>query len=222
MNLKGNVDLSHAIIGVFILGIIIGFGAGVASPMNLNQGQENGDTDRTFTTEGEPVLGDEDAPVTMVVFEDYECPFCKRFEEGAFPQIKEEYVDSGQVKVIWKDYPLRIHPWAGPSAMAMECVYREDNAAFWEIKKDIFDQQSELSVENAESKIIGWAEREGVSNESIQTCMDQDSVVSEIEGDMTEGGRLGTPTAFINGQKISGAQPFSQYQKVIESELSNQ
>lgn len=231
MNVDGTINVSHALAGVFILGMIVGFGAGVVSPVQLeNTGSPNDDTknqpkdtDRTFTTEGEPVLGDEDAPVTMVIFEDFECPFCKRFEEGAFPRIKEEYVDTGKVKVVWKDYPLTsLHPWARPSAEAMECVYRQDEEAFWPIKSKIFDNQRSIDKSNVQSKIISWAAEEGISESDMQTCLEQDSVSNEIDEDMKEGGKLGTPTSFINGQKMGGAQPFSRFEQVIESELNNQ
>jgi protein-disulfide isomerase len=176
--------------------------------------------------EGEPVLGDDDAPVTMVVYEDFECPFCKRFEEGAVPQIVSNYVDSGQVRIVWKDKPLtQLHPWAKPAAEAMECVYREGgNDVFWALKDKVFSDQNQLSAEDAQSQIKSWAAEEGVSESAVQSCIDRGDAMSEVEADSSEGeevGASGTPTSFLNGQKLVGAQPYSQFETVIEEELTN-
>ena len=193
-----------------------------------NQGPDSIDTVdmSNIDMEGEPVLGEEDAPVTMVAYEDFQCPFCKRFEEGAVPQIVSNYVDNGQVKIIWKDRPLtNRHPWAKPAAEAMECVYREGgNDSFWTLKDKVFSNQNQLSTSNAQSQIKSWAAEEGVSESAIQTCIDNGDAMSEVEADSQEGqelGASGTPTSFVNGQKLVGAQPFSRFETVIESELGN-
>jgi len=193
-----------------------------------NQGPDSLDTVdmSNIDMEGEPVLGEEDAPVTMVAYEDFQCPFCKRFEEGAVPQIVSNYVDNGQVKIIWKDRPLKnLHPWAKPAAESMECVYREGgNDSFWTLKDKVFSNQNQLSTSNAQSQIKSWAAEEGVSESAIQTCIDNGDAMSEVEADSQEGqelGASGTPTSFVNGQKLVGAQPFSRFETVIESELGN-
>jgi len=175
--------------------------------------------------EGEPVLGQEDAPVTMVVYEDFECPFCKRFEEGAVQDIESNYVESGQVKIVWKDRPLtQLHPWAEPAAAAMECVYREGgNDVFWAVKDKVFANQDSVETSNVESQIKSWAVEEGASESAIQSCIDNDNPMEEVNADSSEGqelGASGTPTAFINGQKLVGAQPYSSFEPVIESALS--
>lgn len=190
-------------------------------------GRETEEVDMSdIEMEGEPLLGEEDAPVTMVVYEDFECPFCKRFEEGAVPQIVSNYVDTGQVKIVWKDRPLtQLHPWAKPSAEAMECVYREGGKEpFWNLKDQIFSNQNQLSTDNAQSQIKSWAAEEGVSESAVQSCIDNGDAMSEVEADSTEGqelGASGTPTSFVNGQKLVGAQPYSRFETVIEEELTN-
>ena len=175
-------------------------------------------------TEGEPVLGEEDAEVTIVVFEDFQCPFCKRFEENAFPQIKSNYVETGEVKVVWKDRPLpQLHPWAEGAAAAMECVYREGgNQAFWDTKNKIFSNQADISTSNVESQIKSWAAEEGVSESEVQSCLGDDNPMEEVNADSTEGenaGASGTPTVFVDDQKIVGAQPYSNFESAIETEL---
>ena len=247
----GTVQLSvrSLVIGVFVLGIAIGFSGGVLTSGNSanllgtisgdgsqdspqpsnNQGnqQETQNVDMSdVEIEGEPVLGDSDAAVTMFVYEDFQCPFCKRFEEGAFQQIKSNYVDTGQVKVVWKDRPLPQvgHEWAEPAAAAMECVYREGgNQAFWNVKEKVFANQNTLSTSNIQSQIKTWASEEGVSESSVQSCLDNGNPMEEVNQDSRQGqniGAGGTPTAFVDGEKIVGAQPYSNFEQKIENALS--
>ncbi|MDY6774103.1 MAG: thioredoxin domain-containing protein, partial [Candidatus Nanohaloarchaea archaeon] len=82
---------------------------------------------QNISSEGEPVLGNASAPVTVTVFEDFECPVCKRFDQSVMPRLKSEYVETGKLKVVWKDFPLAYvgkHPWSDEAAIATECVYR--------------------------------------------------------------------------------------------------
>jgi protein-disulfide isomerase len=231
MNSTIDISVNHALVGVFALGLLVGFGAGAVSPIQIGEDTEKPSekTDTNFTAEGEPILGQEDAPVTIYAFEEFQCPFCKKFEEGAFQKISSNYVESGKVRVVWKDYPLppKMHPWAGKSAVQMECVYRQDEEAFWNVKKRIFDNQRSLTVDNIDDRIQGWAAQEGVSKSAIQQCAKQDNVRQEINQDMQEGGRLGTPTLFIGKTgssdftKISGAQPYSVFKNAIENKLNS-
>lgn len=246
------LSVNTVIIGAFVVGLAIGFAGGVlasqggivgveaapagntgtGSPTGQpsdtgdtgNQQQENIDMSE-IEMDGEPVLGESDAPVTMVMYEDFQCPFCKRLEDNAFPQIKENYIDTGQVKAVWKDRPLpRLHPWAEPAAAAMECVYREGgNEAFWSVKDQIFANQNQLSASNAQSQIVTWASQEGVSESAVQSCIENGNPMDEVNADSQEGqniGAGGTPTVFINGQKIVGAQPYSNFESAIEEALN--
>jgi protein-disulfide isomerase len=245
------LSVNAVIIGAFVVGLAIGFAGGVlasqggmvgleAAPTgNTDTGSPTGEPSDTGTDsqeqetidmseiemEGEPVLGESDAPVTMVMYEDFECPFCKRFEDNAFPQIKENYIDTGQVKAVWKDRPLpRLHPWAEPAAAAMECVYREGgNEAFWNVKNQIFANQKQLSTSNVESQITSWASEQGVSESAVQSCLENGNPMDEVNADSQEGldiGASGTPTIFIDGQKIVGAQPYSNFESAIEEALN--
>lgn len=239
----------QALLGVFVLGIAAGFMGGIAAPLELDT--TNTETVETDTPsqnendnpspspsdnsdgvnmdqielEGEPVQGQEDAPVTLVMYEDFECPFCQRFEQNAVPQIVSNYVESGDVKLVWKDYPLaQLHPWAEPAAAAMECVYREGgDEAFWAVKDRVFENQKSISTSNVETKIKQYASEEGVSKEAVQSCIDNDNPMEEVNQDKQEGSSLGvsgTPTVFVGGQKIVGAQPYSKFETAIESALN--
>lgn len=244
-----SLSASHALVGVFLIGLVTGgFGyslmdstlmsdqAQMVESDNNPQPSGNQDTqDQAPSTdtvsmdqieiEGEPVLGDENAPVTMVIYEDYQCPFCQRFEQNTMPQIVSNYVDSGDVKVVWKDLPLPQlgHEWADPAARAMECVYRQDEAAFWEVKKSVFDNQNVITSQSVVSDIKGYASQQGVSESAVQSCLDNENPMDEVNSDSQEARDLGvngTPTIIINGQKVVGAQPFSRFESVIESELN--
>lgn len=249
-----------------LLGVIVGAGAGGALNIeapeqveapggdNNNQGSDTGSQGSStvdvsqIEMEGEPVLGQEDAPVTMVVYEDFQCPFCKRFEEGAVSQVESQYVESGQVKIVWKDFPLeQIHPQATASAEVMECVYRQDNDTFWEVKKTIFANQESLyprgtTEKEVKDKIIQWASQEGVSEEAVRSCLENGNPGDEVESDLQEGQGFdttistpqgdrqfvsGTPGTVIygegdsDGEPIVGAQPFSAVESVIENKLES-
>lgn len=253
-NVTFNLKITHAIFAAFVIGILAGGffvsalygaagvtgmladgpstpsgGSGGDSPDDGNNQPTNDQPDTVdmsqVSLENEPVMGAADAPVTMVVFEDFECPFCKRFEENAMPQIVSNYVETGDVKVVWKDLPLpeRIHPWADESAEAMECVYRVGgDDAFWAVKNKVFDNQDTITKSNVYDKVKQWASAEGVSASELQQCYDT-GAMEEVNQDKSEArsvGASGTPTVFINGQKIVGAQPYSSFQSVIESQLN--
>ncbi|MDY6778417.1 MAG: thioredoxin domain-containing protein [Candidatus Nanohaloarchaea archaeon] len=131
---------------------------------------------------------------------------------------------TGKVKVVWKDFPLtQLHPWAKPAAAAMECVYRKGgNDAFWAVKKKVFDNQNTLSTSNVQSQIISWAAQEGVSESAVRNCLQNGNPMQEVNADKQEGSSLGvsgTPTAFVGGVKLVGAQPYSRFKTVIENQL---
>lgn len=247
------LSIRTVMIGVFALGLAVGFSGGVLTsqgsfdltadtdnnqdsqePTETNNQEEDTETIdmNEIEMEGEPILGEEDAEVTMVVYEDFQCPYCKRFEENAFQQIKSNYVDSGQLKVVWKDRPIPQlgHDWAEPAAAAMECVYRQNNDAFWKVKDVLFSQamtltrgEDEFTADNIQSRIIEMSSKEGVSGSAVQTCIDNDNPMKEVNSDSKEAERIGatgTPTMFINGEKIVGAQPYSNFESVIENALS--
>lgn len=249
LGLKQVMALSFAfglLIGALGTGATLGFtgmtGQAVAdsgsadTQQDTNNDQPSGNQDSDtvsvdqISTDGEPVLGQDDAPVTIVLFEDFECPFCKRFEEGAMQQIKSNYVDSGQVKVVWKDLPLpeRVHPWADDGAEAMECVYRVGgDDVFWTVKNTVFANQDQISQSNAADKIKSYAADEGVSASNIQNCLDNDNPMEEVNQDQQEAGSVGaqgTPTVFVQQgdqyTKIVGAQPFSRFESAIETGLN--
>lgn len=166
-----------------------------------------------------PVLGEADAPITIVEYSDFECPFCQRFFLETYPQLKSEYIDTGIAKIVYKDFPLNFHQMAKPSAIASKCVYTlSDSETFYEYHDVIFNNQNVLSDSNLRS----WALDVGISGEEYDSCIVDPEIEAMVDADMAEGTRFGisgTPSFVINGNLLVGAQPFAAFEQVIEGEL---
>jgi protein-disulfide isomerase len=163
------------------------------------------------------VLGDINAPITIIEYSDYQCPFCGRFWSDTLPLIKENYIETGKAKLIYKDFPLSLHPQAQISAEATECVRAQGgDEAFWKMHDKIFENQASLNQENLEK----WASDLGYD---ISSCLEDGDFTEEVNSDLQEGtsnGVSGTPAFFINGVKLSGAQPYSNFEAIIEAQLA--
>lgn len=179
-------------------------------------------TASTIDTSGEPVIGNKSAEVTIVEYGDFQCPVCAQFNERIYPQLKQDYIDTGKAKFVWKDFPLDMHEWAGPAARTMECVSRQDEDAFWSVKNTLFANQDTITTSNVQSQIISWAEDEGVEPDSVRQCLNSDDPGSEVQGDYREGlntGVSGTPTVYINGEQVNW-QNYGAIQSKIDNELN--
>jgi protein-disulfide isomerase len=171
--------------------------------------------------EGEPMIGDVNAPVTIVEYSDYECPFCAKFYSESYGKLKTEYIDTGLVRLVFKDFPLGFHEKAIPAAAAANCVQAQlGDEKYFEMHDRIFTSQQSLSVSNLEALAIEL----GVDKAVYSTCVVDDVILAEINGDLAEGSQFGvsgTPSFFINGNLIVGAQPFSVLKSMIDSELNS-
>jgi protein-disulfide isomerase len=162
------------------------------------------------------VLGDNDAPVTIIEFSDYECPFCTRFYLNTLPQIKSEYIDTGKVKLIYRDFPLNFHANAQKAAEAAECA--EEQGKYYEMHDKLFDK----GVDGGVSSFKQYAKEIGLNIGEFDACLDSGEMANEVQKDFQDGqkaGVRGTPTFFINGQILKGAQPFEVFREVIEGKL---
>lgn len=166
----------------------------------------------------DPVLGEKNAPVTMVEFSDFQCPFCGQFEKNTFPGIKKEYIDTGKVKLVYRDFPLtNIHPYAQKAAEASECA--DEQGKYWKYHDKLFENQDALTVDDLKK----YADDLNLNNNKFEKCLDSDAMKDEIQKDMSDGesyGVTGTPAFFINGVILEGAQPFENFKKIIDDELS--
>ena len=167
----------------------------------------------------DPYLGNKNAPLVMVEFSDFQCPFCKRFRDQTLNQIKSQYIDTGKVKFVYRDFPLEsIHPVARPSAEAAQCVYEQDKDKFWQYHDIIFERQELLSTENLKQ----WATEIGLNTGKFNDCFDSGKYRQEVSKDLndaTSSGGQGTPFFVIGNIPVSGAQPFAAFQQAIESQL---
>jgi len=172
----------------------------------------------------DPILGNKNAPVAIIEFSDFQCPFCRAFWEESLPQIKKEFIDTGKAKLIYRDYPLSFHSMAMPSAQAAECA--DEQGKFWEMHDKIFGEQDKLgqgTVTYAVQDIKGWAAEIGLNASKFNNCLDSGKYKTEVDKDFADGtaaGVTGTPSIFINGRLIVGAQPFASFKAIIEEELN--
>lgn len=160
-----------------------------------------------------PVKGGGDAVVTIVEWSDFQCPFCNRVSP-TLAQIEKEYGD--QVRIAFKHMPLSIHAQAPYAHAASEAAHRQGK--FWEMHDLIFANQRDLSVETLE----GYAREIGLDMAQFSRDVDAAEVKKRIEEDMQQASKLGvtgTPSFFINGKYLSGAQPFANFKRLIDAAL---
>lgn len=177
-------------------------------------------------TDDDAVLGDKNAPVTIVEFSDYQCPYCGVFENDAFPKIKSQYIDTGKAKLIYRDFPLSFHPYAYPSALFAECarsISKNPDVDYYKVHDKLFE-----TVQNGKfdyDVMSKFAVSLGLNKNELKKCFDSDKFKDEIAADQKSGqsaGISGTPGFIVNGQIISGAQPFEKFQAIIEPILKGQ
>ncbi len=177
------------------------------------------------SVDDDPFIGNENAKVTIVEFSDFQCPFCRMFWSGAYQQIKTDYVDTGKVKLVFRDYPLSFHPSAQVSGEASECA--DEQGKFWEMHDKIFQEQAKQgsgTVTYGVAELKKWASQIGVNVGQFNKCIDSGKYKTEVEKDTADGtsyGVSGTPTLFVNGLPVVGAQPFSVFKDVIDKELKS-
>ncbi len=161
-----------------------------------------------------PVWGPTTAPITIVEFSDYECPFCQKWVREVWPQIQQAYPN--QVRLVYKDFPLDFHPNASPAALAARCANEQNK--YWSFHDKLFAGKS-LNATYYES----IATELGLNLAGWKSCLTSGKYDKEILADYKYGAQLGingTPTFFINGLRIIGAQPFSEFKKTIDLELA--
>ncbi len=158
-------------------------------------------------TKDSPSLGPANAPVTVVEFSDFECPICRSLHDilrGLLPNYP-------QVRLIFKDFPLdQIHPWARTAALAGRCSYQQDPKAFWKMYDLIYDNQDVISAENAWGEMADFAGKSGLNPDALKACMASPEAGAAIDASRANGVLLevtSTPTIFVNGRRIVGADP---------------
>jgi len=169
----------------------------------------------TVASEGFPSQGPATAPVTIVEFSDFQCPFCSRLKPE-IDQVKAKYGD--KVRVVFRQFPLAMHPNAQKAAQAALCA--NDQGKFWQMHDEMFNDQAGLAPEGLKAK----AKKIGLNSQTFDACLDGDKHADQIKADMDAGqaaGVQGTPAMFVNGVFINGAVPVDDITKVIDQELKH-
>jgi protein-disulfide isomerase len=174
-----------------------------------------------LTTALQPAMGTQGAPVTLVLFSDYQCSYCRTEAQLLRANLLKTFPT--QVRLYFKDLPIdAIHPWARQASIAGRCVFRQGEAKFWEYHDWIFDKQGEMKPENLKEKVGQWAGANGVDMIQFSRCVGQRETEPEIEASIAEARSLrvdSTPTLFVNGRKVPGSLSFAQLKAIIEFEL---
>jgi protein-disulfide isomerase len=161
-----------------------------------------------------PAKGPKNAPITVVVFSDFQCPFCSRVEP-TLTKLDSDY--PGKIRFVWKNFPLSFHQNAKPAAMA--ALAAGEQGKFWEMHDKLFANQTALDRASLEK----YAGELHLDLGKFKAALDSNKYEAQIAADMKEGSAAdvsGTPASFINGRKIGGAYPYDTFKKIVDQELS--
>ena len=184
----------------------------------------------SVSIDDDPVRGNHDAPITIVEFSDFQCPFCARFQIQTLPLILEQYVETGKVKFVYRDFPIQnSHPNAMPAAAASECAHEQNK--YWEYHDALFENQgvwNKVDIASAVTIFKEFAAELDLNQDQFSNCLDSGKYIEEINNDLKDGrdyGITGTPGFFIGNEengfvKLNGAQPFEAFKNIIDSQLN--
>lgn len=185
----------------------------------------------SIPTDGFPTLGPADAPITIVEFSDFQCPYCTQWQEQTFQPLMSAY--PGKIRFVYRNYPLTtIHQNAFRGAEAAMCA--NDQNSFWKYHDKLFSENSQMNNQQGAvlpvDTFVQWAGDIGLNTDVFQTCLTNEKFKQAVQDDInfadslpTENGEPavgGTPTFFINGTRLVGAYPLSEFQKIIDAQLA--
>lgn len=224
-----SIPVAIVLAGALIAGAVLFTRSSPQTVANVGAEQQGTGTQQVggvadVSVDDDAVLGDPNAPITIVEFSDFQCPFCRKFYKETLPQIKKDYIATGKAKFVYRDFPLvQIHPGATPAAEGAECA--KDQGKFWEMHDAIFNEQEKQgsgTVQFTADDVKKWAGNIGLDTAKFNQCLDSGKYKQEVEKDLADGsaaGVNGTPATFINGRLVSGAQPFAAFKVIIDEEL---
>jgi protein-disulfide isomerase len=194
-----------------------------ALPQRPSQPTPPADSMVNVSISGDPMLGSKAALVTLIEFSDYQCPFCRKFFESMMPTLKAEYIDTGKVRYVFRDFPIdRGHPQARKAAEASHCA--GEQGMCWEMHDLLFRNQKALQVEQLKK----YARSLGIDAPAFDRCLEEGKYAADVQKDYEDGvaaGIQGTPTLFlgktrgddaIQGIAIRGAQPVTGFRRAID------
>ena len=168
-------------------------------------------------------LGPANATVTITEFASMTCPHCAAFTEKVFPKIKSEYIDTGKIRFVFREFPLDIKAAAG--SMLARCIAKDDSGKYFAVIDMLFRQQNEWVLKNTTETLTRIGKQAGLSQQQVEDCLKDQPLLDKIAADQKYANEVlkvnSTPTFFINGEMIKGDQTFEEFDKRIKSLLKS-
>lgn len=188
---------------------------------------------KQVTVDDDPVMGDKNAPVTLIEFSDYECPFCKRHFDQTLPQLKKDYIDTGKVKMVFRDFPLSFHdPMATTEAIAANCAREQGgDTAYFKFHDEMFKRTTSNGNGLSKDQLYTISTDLGLNTDNLKSCVEAEKYKDEVTKDIADGsagGVSGTPGFFIGksspdgkitGTPLVGAQPYAAFKTILDQQL---
>jgi len=168
-------------------------------------------------------LGPANAPVTITEYASMTCPHCAAFNENVFPKIKSEYIDTGKVRYIFREFPLDIKAAAG--SMLSRCIANGDAGKYFAVTDLLFRSQSDWVMKNTTESLVRIGKQAGLSQQQVEACLKDQSLLDKIAADQKYASEVlkvdSTPTFFVNGEKIKGETSIEEFEKKINPLLKS-
>jgi protein-disulfide isomerase len=168
-------------------------------------------------------LGPANASVTITEYASMTCPHCAAFNETVFPKIKSEYIDSGKVRYVFREFPLDIKAAAG--SMLARCIAKDDAGKYFAVIDMLFKQQNDWVMKNTTETLTRIGKQAGLSQQAVEDCLKDQALLDKIAADQKYAAEVlkvnSTPTFFVNGEMIKGETSFAEFDKKIKSLLKS-
>ena len=168
-------------------------------------------------------LGPANAPVTITEFASMTCPHCAAFNDTVFPKIKSEYIDTGKIRYVFREFPLDIKAAAG--SMLARCIAKDDAGKYFAVVDMLFKQQNDWVMKNTTETLTRIGKQAGLSQQAVEDCLKDQALLDKIAADQKYASEVlkvdSTPTFFINGEKIKGETSFEEFDKRIKALLKS-
>ena len=168
-------------------------------------------------------LGPADAAVSITEYASMTCPHCAAFDTAVFPKIKSEYIDTGKVRYVFREFPLDVKAAAG--SMLARCIAKDDSGKYFAVVDLLFKQQNDWAMKNTAETLGRIGKQAGLSQQAVEACLKDQALLDKIAADQKYASEVlkvdSTPTFFINGEKIKGEASFEAFDKVIKPLLKS-
>jgi len=202
------------------LGLLAGF-----SPLHLIDGAMAQSASDVAKPQSLPdmALGPATSPVTITEYASMTCGHCANFNETVFPKIKSEYIDSGKIRYVFREFPLDIKAAAG--SMLARCIAKDDGGKYFAVVDMLFRQQNDWATKNTAETLARIGKQAGLSQQAVEDCLKDQALLDKIAADQKFASEVlkvnSTPTFFINGEMVKGATSFEEFDKKIKALLKS-